>query len=139
MARNDNGLVRHDGHPPRSCLRDESHAHPNRHPVHRRIVIVRKPGSVRLKTNRLLMNLRSLVPTGDRPAFFRVALLLGIAFLGLYSCSIWTLYRHGPDDKTLGWNAEKRDADWVVNEVDSAGPVGKVKPGDVVLAFNGDT
>ena len=87
----------------------------------------------------LLRRVAALGPAGKKPAFFWFALLLGIGFIGFYACSARVIYLHGADDKVLGWTFEQRNGAWVVTEVEPHGPAaGKLKPGDRLLAFNGD-
>lgn len=89
------------------------------------------------------MSLRRLVaalgPARNRPAFFWIALLLGVGFMGLYICSVWAILRHGAEDKDFGWTDAQRDGAWVVMAAEPHGPAaGKLEPGDRLLAFNGD-
>jgi GAF domain-containing protein len=80
---------------------------------------------------------RSLL--SERPAFFWFALVLGVAFFGLYTNAAWIVYAYGNQVKFFGWDFAPSGKGWVVTHVTADGPAaGKLQRRDRIVAFNGD-
>ena len=80
-------------------------------------------------------------PSGwlGKPAYFWIALGLGLALLGLYPASAWFLVEHGGSARSLGWSWQAQPEGPRVTSVDPAGPAaGRLQVGDLILAVDDD-
>ena len=73
-----------------------------------------------------------------RPLFFWGVVVAAAAMLGLSAYAVVMIVRYGVS-QDFGWKAAQRASAWYVTEVAARGAAaGKLEPGDVVLAVNGD-
>ncbi|HYL37796.1 MAG TPA: protein kinase [Bryobacteraceae bacterium] len=80
------------------------------------------------------MNLRG------KPGFFWFALAAGILLSACFVFESVNLFRLGRWQKVVGWRAAPVASGWAVAQVDHDGPAdGKLRPGDRLLAIDGDT
>ena len=78
-------------------------------------------------------------PAPRRPAFFWLAIAVGIAMLGMYVCCGWVVYRN-TGGRNFGWEVFYSRDGWTVGRVYEGGLAeGKLAFGDLILAFSGDT
>jgi serine/threonine-protein kinase len=70
----------------------------------------------------------------------RVALAVGAIFLALFTVDAVVAIRYGPNIRQEGWVGATTGSAWVVKQVSPDGPAsGRLQPGDVITALNGDS
>jgi hypothetical protein len=74
-----------------------------------------------------------------RPRFFWVVLVSSAILLGIFSFQLFQILSFGDILRSPGWSANASPSGWVVGYVQAYGPAsGKLRPGDKLLAIDGD-